>query len=399
MNGNAVIPPPEGRRAERLIGHYTAGRPGPTLVIVAGVHGNEPAGLEAQRRVLDSLQQRGAPLHGRVEALAGNLGALARGERFSQRDLNRQWLSGQVSALLSRDPSADDEEDREQRELLREFDRCVGQSAGPVVFLDLHTSSADGPPFCCMGDTMPNRHIAFSLPIPVILGLEETIDGAVMEYFNERGLAAIAIEGGRHQHPATVDALEAAIWLVMVAIGAIAADDVPDLEQHRERLGAASRGAPHVVEVRDHHRIRPQDRFRMRPGYQSFDPVSKGDVLADDARGEVVAIENGMVLLPLYQGKGEDGFFLVREVAVFWLVLARWLRRLRLDAIVPVLPGVRRHPDRVDALRVDPRIARWLVRELFHLLGYRRCRPEGRWLVFSRRQVTASTAQLPWRPR
>ena len=91
-------------------------------------------------------------------------------------------------------------------------------------------------------------------------------------------------------------------------------------------------------------------------------------------------------MLPLYRGQGDDGFFLGRDVKPFWLRLSALLRRLELQSLVLLLPGVRRHPDNVDSLLVDRSVARWQVSNVFHLFGYRRCRPESDYLVFSRRQ-------------
>lgn len=384
------------QRFERIVGSYDRGIPGPMIVIVAGIHGNEPAGVQAARRVIDALQRDRLPLRGGLMALAGNLMALRQAERFVERDLNRQWLDAQVESLRTQEANLDCSEDVEQRELLRIFDRCVAEASGPVVFFDLHSSSADGPPFCCLGDTLPNRRIAFALGVPVILGLEETIDGAVLEYFSERGLPGVAIEGGQHDALHTVDRLEAAIWLGLVAAGSLQEAAVPDLAGKRRVLREASRGVPPVVEVREHHRVTGADEFVMEPGFRSFQTVQKGDLLARDRSGDVLAVEAGRVLLPLYQGQGEDGFFLCRDVRPFWLSVARWVRRLRMGVLLPFLPGVRRHPAKRDALIVNPRVARWLVLELFHLLGYRRCRSEGEQLVFTRRHVAPVTWQLPW---
>ena len=41
----------------REIGRLVGEEPGPTLVIVAGIHGNEPAGTEAARRVFARLSR------------------------------------------------------------------------------------------------------------------------------------------------------------------------------------------------------------------------------------------------------------------------------------------------------------------------------------------------------
>jgi hypothetical protein len=89
--------------------------------------------------------------------------------------------------------------------------------------------------------------------------------------------------------------------------------------------------------------------------------------------------------MPLYQNQGADGFFLVREVRPLWLHVATWCRRLHLEKLLPWLPGIQPHPTQPDTLLVNPRIARWFVVELFHLLGFRKQRPEGDRLVVSRR--------------
>jgi hypothetical protein len=51
--------------------------------------------------------------------------------------------------------------------------------------------------------------------------------------------------------------------------------------------------------------------------------------LAKDLGGEIKASETGLILLPLYQALGDDGFFLGREVNSFWLNLSALLRRFK----------------------------------------------------------------------
>jgi succinylglutamate desuccinylase len=51
----------------------------------------------------------------------------------------------------------------------------------------------------------------------------------------------------------------------------------------------------------------------MLPGFRSFQRIEAGEILATDGKGEVRSPETGLLLLPLYQPQGEDGFFLVRE--------------------------------------------------------------------------------------
>ena len=86
---------------ERLIGTASGPAGGPILLCVAGIHGNEPAGVHAVRRVLAALDSRLDKLEGSLVALAGNLAALKAGRRFVDRDLNRAWTRARLEQLRS----------------------------------------------------------------------------------------------------------------------------------------------------------------------------------------------------------------------------------------------------------------------------------------------------------
>jgi Succinylglutamate desuccinylase / Aspartoacylase family len=381
--GNVLAPPGESL-FRRELGSRDQGRPGPTLVVLAGIHGNEPAGVHAVYSVLAALERGGVLLDGRLVALGGNLAALQKGRRFLRRDLNRQWLPDQVDALLQREPLLDQDEDREQRELIACFERVQASTRGPIVYLDLHTSSADGPPFLALADTIDNRRTGLGIGVPIILGLEETIDGASMEWWTARGVVNLACEGGRHGAPDTQRNLEAVLWLVLEQAGMLPRGRV-DLAPHRQHLRRVTAGLPAIVEIVHRQVIAPTDHFAMQPGFTNFQVVRNGDLLAQDRNGEVRAPYDARVLLPLYQALGDDGFFLGRAVRPFWLKVARLLRWLKLDRIVHWLPGVRRDPEDRNSILVNPKVARWLVTELFHLLGFRRMSRRGDRLRFSRR--------------
>ena len=78
----------------------------------------------------------------------------------------------------------------------------------------MHTTSSDSAPFAIISDTLINRHLAMRLGVPVILGLEESLDGTILNYINELGYAAVGFEAGQHQAPSSVENHEAAIWLL-----------------------------------------------------------------------------------------------------------------------------------------------------------------------------------------
>jgi len=371
-------------RVAREIGR--GGAPGGRLLlVVAGLHGNEPAGVLALQRVFARLAIARYPLAGLVVGLAGNRGALARGERYLDLDLNRLWLHDVVDRLRGGTPPAAPEE-RELLELDAALDAALSACPGSRFFLDLHTTSSEGPPFAIFDDALGNRPLALALPVPAVLGLEEELAGTLLFRMSARGIASVGLEAGRHTDPDSVDRAEAAVWITLETAGLLAPGVAPEVETGRRLLGASAAGVPHVVEVRYRHRLSADDEFRMAAGFHSFQPVRRGDVLATDRAGAVRAPLSGLLLMPLYQPQGEDGFFLGRPVRPWWLALSATLRRAHADRLLGLLPGVRRDARFADAFAVDRRVARVLVRELFHLLGYRRTGEYDRTILFQRRQ-------------
>ena len=60
----------------------------------------------------------------------------------------------------------------------------------------------------------------------------------------------------------------------------------------------------------------------MVPGFENFDRIAKGQHLADDSSGPIMSPGKLRIFLPLYQGQGDDGYFLARPVNPFWLGLS-----------------------------------------------------------------------------
>ena len=378
-----------------LIGSIVGSQPGPTLVIVGGIHGNEPAGVLAAERVLPRLRELRAAIHGEIVFFRGNTRALERNVRFVDVDFNRQWTSGTISE--NRSHPARTSEGNEQHELFSHLSDVIKRARGEIYFLDLHTTSAEGEPFATVGDTLRNRRFALMFPVMIVLGLEEQIEGTLLEYLNNLGAVTLGFEAGQHEALSSVDNHEAMIWNAVVASGNLAREHVADLDHWQSVLKGAGRRS-RVIEVRYRHAIGPEDNFRMEAGFRSFDPVSRGQLLARDDSGDITARESGLILMPLYQALGDDGFFLAREVKRFWLNLSALLRRLRFGNFMRVLPGVRRDSRNTDVLVINTRIARLLPLQIFHLLGFRKLRWVDNSLVVSRRAydlVGPSEIRLP----
>ncbi len=361
---------PEQREIGRLVGRAA----GPTLVVIGGMHGNEPGGARAAKRVLERLSRSDVEVTGEVIALAGNLAGLRVGRRYQKKDLNRQWSDERVSVLRAQAEADDDAEDREQRALLAVIEAAIARARGPVYVADLHTTSAPGIPFVITGDTLAQRKLAVAFPLPVVLGLEEQLDGALSEYWTRRGCVTFAVEGGQHQDPASIDSL-AAVLLVAVRATGVASGTLEQETSEARRLLAQRRGdLPHVMEVVSRHAITENDRFSMEPGFRNLDRARAGQRLARDVRGEILAPRDGLVILPLYQPHGSDGFFWGREMSELRLAVSEVLRRLGVGRALGLLPGVRRDAG-ASRFVIDPRFAKVYPPGLFQLLGYRRARP------------------------
>ena len=390
----ATLSPPsvDAFPGSRLVGRREGSEPGPTLLVVGSLHGNEPAGAAGLRRVLERLPD-GEGLRGVVVGLAGNLAALAQHTRYVDQDLNRIWSDDRVERVRAADGGPEGRgltvEEGEMRVLDAAMHRALDEARAavqPVYLLDLHTTSAGGGAFCVLEDTLPARRFALALEAPLVLGLEEELSGTLTHWLADRGVVTVGFEAGQHEDPAAVERAEAAVWLALEGIGCLAAGSRPEPATARRRLAAERRDLPRVVEVRYRRPVAPEDGFVMAPGYANFSRVRRGQALAIDRTGTVTATERGLLLMPLYQRQGEDGFFLVRKVAPVWLRLSAGLRRLRLERALHLLPGVRRHPQLAGSFLVDRRVARVLALDLFHLLGFRRRGPaKGRWLVMTRR--------------
>ncbi len=358
------------------------------VIFLGGIHGNEPAGIVALQQVFLTLQRSRFPFRGKMVGLAGNLSALSQSTRYVEYDLNRIWTEDRIQALslsptFGEDPSTDHSEQRELFLLLEDYFR---QSTAGVYVIDLHTTSAPSAPFSIVLDTLHNRQLALQLPVPMILGMEEHLTGTLINFIDELGYHTLAFESGQHDDPASVEKHIAAIWILLVSIGCLREEQIPRYRSYVQYLANAARKYPPIFEIRYRYGILPGEDFQMKPGFENFQPIHKGQVLAENSAGQISSAERGNIFMPLYQSQGNDGFFVIRSVHPFWLKLSQWMRRMRFDKLLPLLPGIRQDRNFPHQLIVNRRIARWYVVELLHLMGYRQKRIERNKLIAIRRK-------------
>lgn len=378
-------------QVDRIIGEYSQNIPGPILIFIGGIHGNEPSGVISLKQVFDELHQLKPPIKGRIYGFAGNLTALSKCLRFVQSDLNRTWKIERMKEISNGKYTPENEsiEGREQKELYDAIKKII-QNNHDVYIFDLHTTSSESQPFITIGDTLRNRLFAMKFPIPIILGIEEQIEGTLLSYINsEFGFTTMGFESGQHNALSSIQIHKALIWLVLLHTKCIKSNDIPNLNEHHQTLVSYARDNQKIFEIRYRYDISKLKEFKMNPGFQNFQRINKGESLAKSEFGDISSLEKGMVFLPLYQEQGDDGFFVVRQIMPFWLKVSAFLRKIRVDKILPILPGIKKHPDAENTLVVNTKIARWYVIELFHLLGFRKeMRINGKLIVAKRKYDT-----------
>ena len=92
---------PEPAHLHRIIGEITGPNPGPTLILIGGLHGNEPAGPAALRQLMQIIETHQAELRGTVVAMLGNIGAIKTNQRYRSADLNRLWTPTNIALCRS----------------------------------------------------------------------------------------------------------------------------------------------------------------------------------------------------------------------------------------------------------------------------------------------------------
>jgi succinylglutamate desuccinylase len=206
-------------------------------------------------------------------------------------------------------------------ELQEALEAARAEARGDLVLLDLHTTSGDSPPFASsLGEPQLHRFV-LRFPVPVVLGIEQNLDGTLVEWAEQQGYRGAVFEGGRHLDPTSTDHDEAAVWIAFSTLGLLG--DLEAWPEARRRvewaenaLRAAADGLPHLFEISHRHPIAPETSFHMVPGLRSFQQIRRGELLAYQDGEEIRAGSDGRILMPLYQEQGDDGFFLVREHSV-----------------------------------------------------------------------------------
>lgn len=217
--------PPEllDRQAHELAGLLG----GPTLIRLDGIdprplfvsvllHGNEPVGWDAVRRLMRGYLGRRLPRS--LALLVGNVQAAAQRRRRlpGQPDFNRVWPDAGLR------PADDSDEARMMAELVAEL-----RAAGVAASVDVHNNTGDNPHYGCLNEITPDN-----------LALAATFSDIALYFDYPRGVQTMAFVG--HCPALTIECgqvgwapgvARAADFLDALLHGRIAAGRIPSLHR------------------------------------------------------------------------------------------------------------------------------------------------------------------------
>jgi predicted deacylase len=306
--------------------------PGPRLIVLGAVHGNETCGTRAIQRVMENIDQHElAIISGSVTFVpTANPLAYVRGEREGERNLNRNLTP---------------------KEHPEDFEDHVANWLCPLlaqheVLLDLHSFRAQSEPFVLMGpldnsgDIQPFSQATQERALARRLGVNRCVDGwlntyalgverrvrealaagrapdaktedtrygvGTTEYMRSVGGYALTLECGQHADPAAPEVAYQAILRTLAHLRMTPAA-APEPAARIEALS--------IHEVTD--KRHPDDSFSRT--WASFDRLSKGDLIGTRHDGApVIAADDAVILFPDAKAKpGREWFYLARTNTTF----------------------------------------------------------------------------------
>ena len=293
------------------IHQFTALEPGPRLLVLGAVHGNETGGTRGIERVLAELDSGAlALLRGTLTLLpVTNPLAYQKRQRMGDRNLNRN---------LYPNTEPRDYEDRIANQL------CPLLAAHEVL-LDLHSFHTAGEPFVMVGPPdntgalEPFAHAVQEQALALRLGPRRIVEGwletyatgvkrrlartapserahllstdprygvGTTEYMRTQGGYGVTLECGQHDDPNAPEVARTAIHHTLAHLGMVE-EPAPPATRDVQLL--------RLTEVIDKHHA--NDRFSR--AWASYDPVHQGEVIGTRHDGvQVLAPQDGFIVFP-----------------------------------------------------------------------------------------------------
>lgn len=260
----------------------TGAKPGPTVAIFAGVHGNELAGVLALQEVLPNL----TITKGTLYVAFANPAAIDAGVRMLTKNLNRCFFADNCGSAP---------EDERARELMHVLDKCD-------ALLDLHMFYDDsGVPFAICEDNAIELACAFDVDI-ISTNWTSTEPGGTDGYMYQAGKIGVCVECGPISKAAQYKDFAVRTIYQYLQYFAMTDKRVPP-----------SATAKRIVKSRQAI-YKTSERFVLGGGFSNFQALQAGQLIATEGGKRYLAKPGDCIIFPHYNARvGEEAYILGTE--------------------------------------------------------------------------------------
>jgi len=293
---------------QRIIGTYTKNKKGPILLVTAAVHGNEPSGVQALESVFRILHSQKPNIKGTLVGIIGNHTALQNNVRFIDEDLNRTWTEDTIENNIT-----DSNEKREMFDIITLLETLKKEKSNHYYFIDCHTTSSESLPYISVQDVGKNDSWAQEFPIHMIRGFSDIVKGTIDGYFSKQNMTGFTLEAGQHTSKDSKFYHEGIIWW---ALNNICDLNFDDLTETPAAVLKTIHDTPPQKKLKIIYRfvLKDSDDFKMIKGFENFQKIEIGEPLAVFNGKQINSVWDAYIFMPLYQAKGNDGFFIAKEI-------------------------------------------------------------------------------------
>lgn len=257
--------------------------PGPTSVILAGVHGDERGGIDAFKKILSTL----AIEKGKVFLGYGNPRAILVNKRFTEQNLNRMFKE-EISLSEGEKQSYEYERAQYIKQYLNQAD----------ALLDLHSSYVPNSKPFIICEPKAYNIVEFLKPNIVVSGFDKIQPGGTDYYMNKKGGIGICVECGYLSDVESVSIATESILGFLMARGHTSGDMIRVDKKYFN-----------IYEMY----MTKTDTFKRAEQFRDFDTLQSGALIGLDGAREIFAPKESIILFAKDCIKSNEEAFLLGE--------------------------------------------------------------------------------------
>ena len=263
-----------------------SGLPGKTVVVLAGVHGNEVCGVKAFDKLIPELRLKS----GKAYFIYANLEAIKQNKRFVEANLNRCFFEEQPKEMAE---TLEGKTAKEIMPYLKEAD----------MMLDVHASfTRDSVPFIICGKQ--SLELAEALPASIIsYNWDEFEPGSSDYYLNQQGKICACIECGFIEDEFIQTEAETAILSFLAFANLIDFEEVINTEKQ-------------VYEITGIYKNK-KSKFKKTRDFSDFETLTKKILIGMEGELEVFGeIGDSLLFVRDREKLNDECFLTARKVAL-----------------------------------------------------------------------------------